>query len=89
MTLYDGIAHIYDPWSRSVTEDVEFYVGLAREAVARSLSLEPLAAGRFGLDEYTEHVMQFLRVLGPGAHLMAICQPTVASLAAVALMSEG
>jgi SAM-dependent methyltransferase len=26
MTLYDRIASIYDPWSRSVTEDVEFYV---------------------------------------------------------------
>jgi ubiquinone/menaquinone biosynthesis C-methylase UbiE len=26
MTLYDAIAHIYDPWSRSVTEDVDFYV---------------------------------------------------------------
>lgn len=26
MTLYDEIAHIYDPWSRSVREDVEFYV---------------------------------------------------------------
>jgi SAM-dependent methyltransferase len=26
MTLYDRIAAIYDPWSRSVTEDVEFYV---------------------------------------------------------------
>ena len=26
MTLYDRIAGIYDPWSRSVTEDVEFYV---------------------------------------------------------------
>ena len=29
MTLYDRIAGIYDPWSRSVTEDVEFYVGHA------------------------------------------------------------
>jgi poly(3-hydroxybutyrate) depolymerase len=48
----------------------------------------PIVAGRFGLDEYTEHVMQFLGVLGPGAHLMAICQPCVAALAAVALMSE-
>jgi len=48
----------------------------------------PLMAGRFGLDEYTEHVMQFLGVIGPGAHLMAICQPCVASLAAVALMAE-
>ena len=26
MTLYDRIAPIYDPWSRSVTEDVGFYV---------------------------------------------------------------
>jgi SAM-dependent methyltransferase len=26
MTLYDSIASIYDPWSRSVTEDVDFYV---------------------------------------------------------------
>jgi poly(3-hydroxybutyrate) depolymerase len=48
----------------------------------------PLSDGRFGLDEYTEHLMDFLAVMGPGAHLMAICQPCVASLAAVALMSE-
>jgi polyhydroxyalkanoate depolymerase len=48
----------------------------------------PLIAGRFGLDEYTEHIMQFLGVIGPGAHLMAICQPCVSALSAVALMSE-
>ncbi len=48
----------------------------------------PLTHGRFGLDEYTEHLMDFLRVLGPGAHLMAICQPCVSALSAVALMSE-
>src|SRR5262249_21186390 len=29
----------------------------------------PLAAGRFGLDEYTAHVIQFLEAIGPGAHL--------------------
>jgi SAM-dependent methyltransferase len=32
VTPYDAIARLYDPWSRSVTEDVDFYVGLAREA---------------------------------------------------------
>src|SRR5260221_4896249 len=48
----------------------------------------PLIAGRFGLDEYIEHVMRFLEVIGPGAHLMAICQPCVPALAAVALMAE-
>ena len=29
---YDAIAEIYDPWSRSVTEDVPFYVDEARSA---------------------------------------------------------
>jgi poly(3-hydroxybutyrate) depolymerase len=48
----------------------------------------PLAAGPFGLDEYTDHIIDFLGVLGPGANLVAICQPCVASLAAVAIMSE-
>jgi SAM-dependent methyltransferase len=27
---YDAIARVYDPWSRSVTEDVDFYVAEAR-----------------------------------------------------------
>jgi poly(3-hydroxybutyrate) depolymerase len=48
----------------------------------------PLAAGRFGLDEYTGHLVDFLAAIGPGAHVVAICQPSVPSLAAVALMSE-
>jgi len=48
----------------------------------------PLAAGPFGLDEYVAHLMQFLEVLGPGTHLVAICQPCVAALAATALMAE-
>jgi SAM-dependent methyltransferase len=30
LTLYDRIASIYDPWSRSVTEDVGYYVEQAR-----------------------------------------------------------
>jgi len=29
---YDPIARLYDPWSLSVTEDVDFYVGEARRA---------------------------------------------------------
>jgi poly(3-hydroxybutyrate) depolymerase len=48
----------------------------------------PLAAGPFGLAEYTDTLIRFLAAIGPGAHLMAICQPCVAALAAVALMSE-
>ena len=48
----------------------------------------PVSAGRFGLDEYVEHVISFLRAIGPGCHLMAVCQPAVACLAAAAVMSE-
>jgi SAM-dependent methyltransferase len=32
VSAYDQIARIYDPWSVSVTEDVGFYVDLAKEA---------------------------------------------------------
>jgi SAM-dependent methyltransferase len=32
VSAYDSIARLYDPWSVSVTEDVDFYVGLAKEA---------------------------------------------------------
>lgn len=48
----------------------------------------PLAQGRFGLDEYTLQLMEFLRQVGPGVHLVAVCQPCVAALAATALMAE-
>jgi SAM-dependent methyltransferase len=32
MSAYDAIAELYDPWSRSVTEDVSFYVEEAERA---------------------------------------------------------
>jgi polyhydroxyalkanoate depolymerase len=48
----------------------------------------PLADGRFGFDEYVEHVITFLEAIGPGGHLVAVCQPCVHALAAVALMAE-
>src|SRR3977135_3751527 len=48
----------------------------------------PLDAGRFGLDEYTEHLITFLDQIGPRAHMVAICPPSVSALAAAAIMSE-
>ena len=42
MTLYDRIARIYDPWSRSVTEDVGFYVD---QALASGGPVVELAVG--------------------------------------------
>jgi polyhydroxyalkanoate depolymerase len=48
----------------------------------------PIEAGRFGFDEYIDHVARFLAVLGPGSHLLAVCQPCVQALAATAVMAE-
>lgn len=48
----------------------------------------PLADGSFGMDEFIEHIMRFLRTIGPGAHIIAVCQPAVAVLAAVALLAQ-
>ena len=48
----------------------------------------PFSAGRFGLDEYTGHLIDFLAKMGEGANVIAVCQPCVAALAAVAMMSE-
>jgi polyhydroxyalkanoate depolymerase len=44
--------------------------------------------GPFGFDEYVEHLITFLEAMGPGAHVVAVCQPCVQALAAAALMAE-
>jgi polyhydroxyalkanoate depolymerase len=44
--------------------------------------------GRFGLDEYIDHLLDFIRATGPDAHVIAVCQPCVPALAAAALMAE-
>ncbi|SER51212.1 poly(3-hydroxybutyrate) depolymerase [Faunimonas pinastri] len=54
-------------------------------ADARNVSA---AAGRFDLDGYIDAVTAMIRAIGPGAHVMAVCQPSVPVLAAVSLMSE-
>ena len=48
----------------------------------------PLADGRFGFDDYVDYVIRFLEHLGPEANVLAVCQPCVQTLAAVALMAE-
>jgi poly(3-hydroxybutyrate) depolymerase len=46
----------------------------------------PLAAGRFDLDDYIDYVMSMARSLGPNLHMLAVCQPSVPVIAAVARM---
>jgi polyhydroxyalkanoate depolymerase len=48
----------------------------------------PLTAGRFGCDEYVDHLIEFLEYMGPGTHLVAVCQPCVAVLAAASVMAQ-
>jgi polyhydroxyalkanoate depolymerase len=48
----------------------------------------PVSAGDFGFDEYVAHVIAFLEAIGPGGHLIAVCQPCAHALAAVAIMAE-
>jgi poly(3-hydroxybutyrate) depolymerase len=43
--------------------------------------------GQFGFDDYIAHLIHFLEVIGPGAHIIAVCQPCVAALIAVAVMA--
>jgi polyhydroxyalkanoate depolymerase len=47
-----------------------------------------LSDGDFDLDDFTDHVIQFLEILGPGSHVIAVCQPTVSVLSAAALMAQ-
>jgi polyhydroxyalkanoate depolymerase len=44
--------------------------------------------GRFGIDDYIEHLMLFLKAIGPGAHVLAVCQPCVQVLAAASLLAQ-
>ena len=46
-----------------------------------------LKDGAFGFDDYVDYLIRFLEALGPGAHLVAVCQPCVQALAAVAVMA--
>ncbi|NIM40653.1 MAG: polyhydroxyalkanoate depolymerase [Hydrogenophaga sp.] len=47
-----------------------------------------LRHGAFGLDDYIDYMMRFSEAIGPGHHVIAVCQPCVAALAATALMAE-
>ena len=49
-------------------------------------SMVPVSAGRFDLDDYIDYVIDMCRELGPDLHILAVCQPSVPVMAAVALL---
>ncbi len=48
----------------------------------------PISEGRFDFHDYMDHVRDMLRVLGPRPHVVGVCQPGPAVMAAAALMAE-
>ncbi|HUD26823.1 MAG TPA: polyhydroxyalkanoate depolymerase [Burkholderiaceae bacterium] len=48
----------------------------------------PLSKGPFHLDDYVDYVIEFLDLIGPGSHVISVCQPTVPVLGAVSLMAS-
>ena len=58
----------------------------------RDAKLVPLSDGTFDLDDYIDYIVEFMEVLGPnegqgGAHMLAVCQPSVPCYAAACVMS--
>ncbi|HLU91443.1 MAG TPA: polyhydroxyalkanoate depolymerase [Pedomonas sp.] len=54
----------------------------------RDAKLVPEAEGRFDLDDYIDYLIYFLTAMGEGAHVIAVCQPSVPAMAAVSLMAQ-
>ena len=53
----------------------------------RDAKLVPASDGKFDLNDYIDYVIEFMAELGPGSHILAVCQPAVPVYAAVAYMS--
>lgn len=48
----------------------------------------PQSDGSFDLDDYIDYIIEMFNTLGPDTHVMAVCQPSVPVLAAIALMES-
>ncbi|MDE2912056.1 MAG: polyhydroxyalkanoate depolymerase [Paracoccaceae bacterium] len=47
----------------------------------------PLTAGRFDIEDYTRYLVEFMQLLGPDIHVIAVCQPAPLALAATAILA--
>ncbi|WP_457280102.1 polyhydroxyalkanoate depolymerase [Polaromonas sp. P5_D5] len=68
---------------RTLLQDHDVYITDWHNARDVSLSHGP-----FALDDYIDHMIRFTQAIGPGTHVVAVCQPCVAALAATAIMAE-
>jgi poly(3-hydroxybutyrate) depolymerase len=51
----------------------------------RNIKLEH---GNFTLEDYTQHLIDFINFIGEDCHVVAVCQPTVSALAACAVLAQ-
>lgn len=54
----------------------------------RDARMVPLTEGRFGFDDYVQYIIELIRFIGPDVHVIAVCQPGPAVVAAVSLMHQ-
>ncbi|MBK5265224.1 MAG: polyhydroxyalkanoate depolymerase [Alphaproteobacteria bacterium] len=47
----------------------------------------PVSEGHFDLDDYIDYLIAFLEHIGPGTHMLAVCQPSVPCYAAACVMA--
>lgn len=47
----------------------------------------PMHEGEFDLHTYIDYVIDYIKILGPGVHVMGVCQPSVPVFAAVCALS--
>jgi poly(3-hydroxybutyrate) depolymerase len=69
--------------ARTLLQDHDVYITDWHNA--RDVSLRH---GGFSLDDYITYMIRFTEAVGPGSHMVAVCQPCVAALAATAIMAE-
>jgi len=48
----------------------------------------PTSEGKFAIEEYALYLTEYMKMLGPDLHVIAICQPAPLALAATALLAE-
>ncbi len=65
-----------------MVQDHDVYITDWRDAKNVSLS-----EGHFDLNDYIDYVVDYITEMGPNAHVLAVCQPSVPVYAAVALMN--
>ena len=86
---YDAIARLYDPWSRSVTEDVAFYVDEARKVSPGPIVELGVGTGRIALPIAADGIA----VIGvdSSAGMLEVCreQAELAGVSALVDLREG